>query len=45
MQKHQTDDRQTLSDPMADMKRALAELEEVLDETRSKVPRTAERRQ
>jgi|GEM_PF-4572371 len=44
MQKRQTNDRQDLSDPIADMKRALAELEQVLDETRSTVPRTAERR-
>lgn len=33
MQKHKTDDQQASGDPIADMKRALAELEQVLDET------------
>lgn len=44
MTKLQTDNRQTPSDPIADMKRALAELEQVLDETRSADLHTAVRR-
>ena len=44
MKKRQTENRQASSDPFAEMKRALAELEQVLDETRDTNPQNAVQR-